>query len=60
MGGIGPSIRRFLGQKARLADRGVLIVEAGLAIYDWLGRHYGAMPRTSSACALRPGGAFRP
>ncbi len=44
-GGIVPSIRRFLGRKAKLADRGLLIVELGLALYDWLGRRHRVMPR---------------
>lgn len=44
-GGILPSIRRFLGRKAKLADRGLLIVEVGLALYDWLGRRHRVMPR---------------
>ena len=45
VGGIVPAIRRFLGQKAKLADRGLLIVELGLALYDWLGRRHRVMPR---------------
>lgn len=43
-GGIVPSIRRFLGFEARLADRGLLIVELGLALYDWLGRRHRVIP----------------
>ena len=45
LGGIVPSIRRFFGRKAKLADRGLLIVELGLALYDWLGRRHRVMPR---------------
>jgi len=43
--GIVPAARRFLGMKAKLADRGLLIVEAGLVLYDWLGRKHRVMPR---------------
>ena len=52
-GGVGPSIRRFFGRKAKLADRGLLIVELGLALYDWLGRKHRVMPRHS--VSLRSG-----
>ena len=52
-GGILPSIRRFFGRKAKLADRGLLIVELGLALYDWLGRKHRVMPRHS--VSLRSG-----
>ncbi|UDL94163.1 glycerol-3-phosphate dehydrogenase/oxidase [Lichenihabitans sp. PAMC28606] len=44
-GGLLPSMKRFLGRKAKMADRGLLIVEVGLAIYDWLGRKHRVMPR---------------
>ncbi len=44
-GGIGPSVARFFGRKAKLADRGLLIVELGMALYDWLGRRRRSMPR---------------
>ena len=44
-GGIGPAVARFLGRKSKLADRGLLIVEVGLALYDWLGRRHRVMPR---------------
>jgi glycerol-3-phosphate dehydrogenase len=44
-GGIVPSIKRFFGFKGKLADRGLLIVELGLALYDWLGRRHCVMPR---------------
>ncbi len=47
--GIVPSIMRFFGRRAKLADRGLLIVEAGLALYDWLGRRHRVMPRHSIA-----------
>lgn len=50
-GGIVPSIKRFLGLKAKLNDRGLLIVEVGLTLYDWLGRKHRVMPR--HAVALR-------
>ena len=44
-GGLLSSIKRFLGLRAKLADRGLLIVEVGLALYDWLGRKHRVMPR---------------
>jgi len=44
-GGILPSIKRFCGLKTRLADRGVAITEAGMQIYDYLGRRARVMPR---------------
>ena len=47
--GIVPAVQRFLGFKAKLADRGLLIVEVGLALYDWLGRKHRVMPRHSVA-----------
>ena len=47
--GIVPSIKRFLGRRAKLADRGLLIVEVGLALYDWLGRRHRIMPRHTLA-----------
>ncbi len=46
-GGVLPSIRRFFGRKAKLADRGLLIIEVGLTLYDWLGRKHRVMPRHS-------------
>ncbi len=52
-GGIVPSVKRFFGRKAKLADRGLLIVELGLALYDWLGRRHRVMPR--HRVALRRG-----
>lgn len=56
VGGIWPAMNRFIGRKAKLADRGLLILEAGLAFYDWLGRKGRVMPRHSialRAAALR-------
>jgi glycerol-3-phosphate dehydrogenase len=47
--GIVPAVARFLGRKAKLADRGLVIVEAGLALYDWLGRKHRVMPRHTVA-----------
>ncbi len=44
-GGILPSIKRFCGIKTRLADRGVIITEIGMQIYDFLGRRERVMPR---------------
>lgn len=43
-GGIIPSVRRFLGLKAKLANRGTLITRAGLLLYDLFGRHFRTMP----------------
>lgn len=45
LGGIVPSIRRFFGLKARLADRGALIIRLGLVLYDLFGRHFRTMPQ---------------
>jgi len=46
-GGIVPSIKRFFRLKSKLADRGVLITEIGMQIYDFLGRRARVMPRHS-------------
>ena len=43
-GGILPSVKRFLGLKARMADRGALIIRLGLTLYDLFGRHFRTMP----------------
>ena len=43
-GGIIPSAMRFLGLKAKLKDRGALISEAGLRIYDFYNRKIRALP----------------
>jgi glycerol-3-phosphate dehydrogenase len=48
-GGILPSILRFFGHKTKMADRGLLIVELGLALYDLLGARHRVMPRHSFA-----------
>ncbi len=55
-GGLWPGLKRFLGRRAKLADRGLLMIEAGLSFYDWLGRRHRTMPR--HAVALR-GAALR-
>ncbi len=47
--GIVPSIKRFLRFKTKLTDRGLVIVEAALALYDWLGRTHRIMPRHAVA-----------
>lgn len=52
-GGIVPSVLRFFGVKAKLADRGALISKLGLAIYDFLGRHDRSMPRHHLALRTR-------
>ena len=46
-GGIWPSIQRFFRRPAKIDDRGILISEAGLTLYDFLGRHFRSMPRHS-------------
>jgi glycerol-3-phosphate dehydrogenase len=43
-GGIGASLKRFFGGKAELIDRGLLIVELGMALYDLFGRRRRSMP----------------
>ena len=45
LGGIWPGLLRFLGRPAKLRDRGLLLVEVGLTLYDWLGRKERVMPR---------------
>jgi glycerol-3-phosphate dehydrogenase len=44
-GGIIPSIKRFFGLKAVLNDRGAIITEIGLSLYDLFGRHFRTMPK---------------
>jgi len=44
LGGIVPSLKRFFGGKAELIDRGLLIVELGMALYDLFGRRERSMP----------------
>lgn len=43
-GGIGASLKRFFGGKAEMVDRGLLIVELGMALYDLFGRRQRSMP----------------
>jgi glycerol-3-phosphate dehydrogenase len=43
-GGIFPAVRRFFGRKAELTDRGVFIVELGMALYDLFGARHRVMP----------------
>ncbi|WP_156420789.1 FAD-dependent oxidoreductase, partial [Aureimonas sp. AU22] len=43
-GGIVPSIKRFLGLKAKLNDRGAIITKLGLTMYDAFGRRFRTMP----------------
>ncbi|WP_025732245.1 glycerol-3-phosphate dehydrogenase/oxidase [Carnimonas nigrificans] len=45
--GIVPSIKRFLRMDAKIKERGILITELGLYVYDFFGRHYRSMPRHS-------------
>ena len=42
--GIWPSLVRFLGGRAKLANRGALVLRLGLLLYDWYGRHERKMP----------------
>ena len=44
LGGIVPSLARFLGLKATLTDRGSLVTRLGLALYDLYGGRQRAMP----------------
>lgn len=44
MGGIIPSVARFLGFNSKLTDRGTLITHIGLTLYDLYGRNFRAMP----------------
>jgi glycerol-3-phosphate dehydrogenase len=44
LGGIWPSLKRFFGGKAELIDRGLLIVELGMALYDFFGARRRSMP----------------
>ena len=48
-GGIVPSVSRFFGGRAKLADRGVLITKLGLQLFDLLGRRKRVLPRHSMA-----------
>lgn len=43
-GGIVPSVRRFFRRKAKMTDRGVLITELGLLLYDVFGSRARVMP----------------
>lgn len=47
LSGIWPSLVRFLGGKAKLADRGALVLRLGLLLYDWYGRRERKMPVSS-------------
>ncbi len=44
-GGIGASVLRFFRRPAKLDDRGAVITEIGLGLYDLYGRHFRGMPR---------------
>ncbi len=54
-GGILPAIHRFLGGKASLVDRGFLIVELGMILYDL----FGARARMTPLHRFRTGRAVR-
>jgi glycerol-3-phosphate dehydrogenase len=43
-GGLMASLKRFFGGKAELVDRGLLIVELGMLLYDLFGARHRAMP----------------
>lgn len=42
--GLGISIKRLIGLKSTLKERGFIMVKIGLLIYDWFGRHHRRMP----------------
>jgi glycerol-3-phosphate dehydrogenase len=44
LGGIVPAAKRMFGVKATLVDRGALIIEAGMALYDLFGARRRVMP----------------
>ena len=44
-GGVMPALKRFFGGKAELVDRGLLIVELGMMLYDMFGARHRSMPR---------------
>ncbi len=46
-GGLWSSFLRFIGRKAAFKDRGVLVLELGLSLYDFFGRQQRTMPRHS-------------
>ncbi|MGM8930610.1 glycerol-3-phosphate dehydrogenase/oxidase [Salinicola halophyticus] len=52
-GGIWPSIQRFFRRPAKIDDRGILISELGLTLYDFFGRHFRSMPRHSLTLGRR-------
>ncbi len=52
-GGIVPSIKRFLGFKARMSDSGSIITRLGLLVYDLYGRHFRTMPKHRMLSARR-------
>jgi glycerol-3-phosphate dehydrogenase len=54
-GGVLPAIRRFLGGDADLADRGLLIVELGMILYDL----FGARSRMTPLHRIRIGRSVR-
>ena len=43
-GGLWTSLRRMAGQKVSLRERGFVMAEVGLCIYDWFGRFDRSMP----------------
>jgi glycerol-3-phosphate dehydrogenase len=57
-GGILPSLRRFFGRNAELTDRGLLIVELGMALYDLFGARHRVMPLHGLALRRRVRRAF--
>ncbi len=57
-GGIVPSAIKFFGGKAKLTDRGLLVSEAGLALFDFFGRRRRVTPRHSLALSAATRRAF--
>jgi glycerol-3-phosphate dehydrogenase len=57
-GGILPSLKRFFGRKAELVDRGLLIVELGMMLYDLFGARHRVMPRHRFALGRKVRRAF--
>jgi glycerol-3-phosphate dehydrogenase len=53
LGGFIPSIRRLMGSKTVLVDRGALIIEIGMALYDLFGARRRIMPRHRLALKAR-------
>ena len=46
LGGIIPVLRRVVGLRAPLADRGLVVAAAGVTVFDWFGRRQRVLPRS--------------